>query len=123
MVEEFDVIDQAGLTPDGQVGLMMYEHRDWINPSQQVQDLYKKTQVYPSYAVDGDMIRDNPRFASRPVWIRLVAKVLPPPQIYPYLPQLKSALAKHGIEFQLAHFDPNDANTGVNNLVRIPVDT
>ncbi|MBB5858796.1 DUF6572 domain-containing protein [Xanthomonas sp. NCPPB 2865] len=119
MVEEFDVIDAAGLAPDGRVGLMMFEHRNWSDPELQLHDLHKKTQAYLSYAVDGEMVRDNPQFADRQVWVRLVAQIIPPSPLYPYLAQLKSALAKHGIEFQLAHFDPSDESTGVNNLIAI----
>jgi hypothetical protein len=119
VVEEFDVIDAAGLTPDGKVGLMMFEHRDWGHPERQLQDLHKKCQAYLSYAVDGDLVRDNPQFAGKPVWVRLVAQVLPPAVVFPHLAQLKLALAKHGVEFQLAHYDPADESTGVNNLVAI----
>jgi len=119
VVEEFDVVDAAGLTPDGNIGLMMFEHRDWSDPERQLQDLHKKCQAYLSYAVDGEMVRDNPEYAGRPVWVRLVAQVIPPAAIVPYLAQLKGALAKHGIEFQVAHYDPADPATGVNNLVAV----
>ncbi|MCC4632020.1 DUF6572 domain-containing protein [Xanthomonas dyei] len=119
MVEEFDVIDAAGLSPDGRVGLMMFEHRDWSNPAQQLQDLHKKCQAYLSYAMDGEMARDNPQYAGRSVWIRLVAQVLPPSHVIPYLAQLKAALAKHQLEFQLAHYDPANESTGVNSLLVI----
>ena len=119
VVEEFDVIDAAGLSPDGRVGLMMFEHRDWSDSAAQLQDLHKKCQAYLSYEVDGDMVRDNPQYADKPVWVRLVAQVLPPSPVLPYLSQLKNALAKHGVEFQLAHYNPADESTGVNNLVAI----
>ena len=84
VVEGFDVIDAAGLSPDGRVGLMMFEHRDWSNPAQQLQDLHKKCQAYLSYAIDGDMARDNPEYAGKSVWIRLVAQVRPPSHVIPY---------------------------------------
>lgn len=119
MVEEFDVIDAAGASPDGRVGLMMFEHRSWGEPQRQLQDLHKKTQAYLSYAVDGDMVRDNPSFAGKPVWIRLVCQVVPPAAVMPYMAHLKAALAKHAIEFQLAHYEPENTATSVNNLLAI----
>jgi len=119
VVEEFDVIDAAGPTPDGKVGLMMFEPRNWSEPQRQLQELHKKTQAYLSYVVDGDMIRENPNYANRQVWVRLVCNVVPPPAILPYLTHLKVALAKHSIEFQVAHYEPENPSTSVNNLVAI----
>lgn len=119
MVEEIEVVDFAGVTPDGRTGLMMFEHRDWADVERQVSDLKKKVQVYFSYVVDGDMARENPNFANRPVWFRLVCQVLPPQPVRSVLSQIRSALEGHGIEFQLAHRDPT---TGTHNLIPIAWD-
>ena len=119
MVEEFDVIDAAGLAPDGKVGLMMFEHRNWSDPQLQLRELHKKTQAYLSYAVDGDMVKDNPSYANRRVWFRLVCHVIPPSMVQPHLAHLKAALAKHSIEFQVAHYEPENPSTSINNLVAI----
>jgi len=39
MVEEYNVIDTAGKSPNGRVGLMMFEHRDWTDIARQITDL------------------------------------------------------------------------------------
>lgn len=119
MVEEFDVVDFAGVTPDGRTGLMMFEHRDWTDTERQVSDLKKKVQAYFSYVVDGDMARGNPNFAQRPVWFRLVCQVVPPQRVRGVLTDIRSALEGHGIEFQLATYDPT---TKTNTLIPVAWD-
>ena len=119
MVEEYNVIDAAGKAPDGRVGLMMFEHRDWTDIARQITDLRKKTQAYFSYAVDGDMVKDNPSFAGCAVWFRLVFQVSPPPAAHVVFGQLRDALAKHSIEFQVALFNPTDDKGSINNLIPI----
>jgi len=119
MVEEYNVVDTAGKSPDGRVGLIMVEPRDWADMARQTADLKKKTQAYFSYVVDGDMVKDNPSFAGRAVWFRLVCQVSPPPAAHIVFRELRDALAKHSIEFQVAVFDPNVQGGSVNNLVPI----
>jgi hypothetical protein len=118
MVEEYNVIDNAGKSPDGRVGLMMFEARDWTDIERQITDLRKKTQAYFSYVVDGDMVKDNPLFGGRAVWFRLVCQVSPPSAAHLVFGQLHDALAKHNIEFQVALFDPN-VKGSINNLISI----
>jgi hypothetical protein len=119
VVEEYDVIDQIGLTPDGHAGLMMFEHRDWIDPSRQVSDLQRKVQAYFSFVVDGDMAASQPDLVGKPVWFRLVCEVPPPAIVRPVLLQMRDLLASHEIDFQVAHFVPGDPVKGVNNLIDI----
>ena len=119
MVEELNVIDAAGPTPDGRVGLMMFEHRDWTDIDKQVQDLQKKAQTYFSYVVDGDMVRDNPSFANKLVWFRLVCQVSPPAKAHLVFAHLQDLLSRHRIEFQVAVFNPADKNSSVNDLISI----
>jgi hypothetical protein len=119
MVEEFDVIDASGPTPDGKFGLMMFEHRDWSDLQRQIADLNKKMQGYFSYVVDGDLAKDNPASANRPIWIRLVCQVVPPQVMHQVFLQLQASLIRYNIEFQVAHYDPNDEATDINNLISI----
>jgi hypothetical protein len=119
MVEEYDVIDAIGKSPDGRVGLMMSEHRDWSDIDRQIADLQKKVQAYFSYVVDGDMVQDNPDYANHPVWFRLACQTPPPISVHVALAQLRNSLAEHQIEFQVAHYDPSDKNTNINNLITI----
>lgn len=119
MVEEHNVIDQAGLTPEGHAGLIMYEARDWSEPARQIADLQRKVQTYFSFIVDGYMAESMPHLVGKPIWIRLVCQVLPPKAVHPALAHIHSLLASHNIAFQLSHFEPSDPSSSIGNLIEI----
>ncbi len=85
-------IDAVAVTGDGRVALVM-----GYGSSQTVDTLRVRVQEYVAFALDGQMVRDYPETAGRPVEIVVAPEGAATPDLLAYVEVVKPRLATYGI--------------------------
>jgi hypothetical protein len=101
-IEHSGVIDLLAFNqPSGEVLLTMVETRPWAAGSMQLYQLQEKLNAYLSFVLDGEMLEAYPRFAGKPVRIRLECATPPGAEETAFLQHVYEQTLLQGIAFEV----------------------
>jgi hypothetical protein len=93
-----DIIDKVVKEKDGGALLIMIERRPWDGSDSRIAELRQKLNTYATYARQGQLAKDFPDLAGKPVSF-LLWSILhkPDPKTMAFLDQANAQLAKHSL--------------------------
>jgi uncharacterized protein DUF6572 len=102
-VDEPDVIDMMSETKTGHVVLTVSGHLDWRDSLHQY-TLQEKLNRYLAFVESGEILKQRPDAAARPIVIQVVCKHEPDAGGRDFLQRACSAIEQAGFEFQYEFF-------------------
>lgn len=97
-----DVIDKVIREKDGSVALVMREDRPWDGSEERQAQLRKKVNTYAAYARQGQLARDFPDLAGKPVFLQLwCIQHRPDPNLMGFLDRANAQLAQHSLQIRV----------------------
>lgn len=98
-VEDPNVIDFVAHDPSGEVVLVMVEGREWDGSDERLFELQEKINSYASFASDGQLIKQYPELAGKPVRLELRCVSPPDPKTAGFLEMVRGKLTEEGLAF------------------------
>ena len=97
-----DIIDKVIAEKDGSVALVMREDRPWDGSGGRSDELRKKINTYAAYARQGQLERDFPDLAGRPVVFQLwCIQHRPDPKLMEFLDRANAQLVQHSLQIRV----------------------
>lgn len=97
-----DIIDKVIREKDGGVTLVMREDRPWDDSQDRLVELRKKINTYAAYARQGQLAKDFPDMAGRPVSFQLwCIQHRPDPKLLEFLDRANAQLAPHSLRMSV----------------------
>jgi hypothetical protein len=100
-VEEPNVIDFVAHDPKGEVVLVMVEGREWDGSGERLFELQEKINNYAAFATDGQLVRQYPDLAGKPVRLELRCVGAPDPETGRFLEAAKLQLRSAGLSLSV----------------------
>lgn len=97
-----EIIDKVIQEKDGSVALVMREDRPWDGSEDRVVELRKKINTYAAYALQGQLWKDFPDLAGKPVFLQLwCIQHRPDPKLMEFLDRANAQLAQHSLQIRV----------------------
>jgi hypothetical protein len=97
-----DIIDKVMQEKDGSVVLIMREDRPWDGSEVRTTELRKKINTYAVYARQGQLAKDFPDAAGKPVSFQLLCiQHRPDPKTMEFLDRTNAQLAQHSLQVRV----------------------
>jgi len=97
-----DIIDKVMREKDGGVSLVMREDRPWDGSEARLAELRKKINTYATYARQGQLAKDFPDLAGKPVSLQLwCIQHRPDPKVMEFLDRANAQLAQHSLQIRV----------------------
>jgi hypothetical protein len=101
-VQYTDIIDKVIQDKDGSVLLVMREDRPWDGSEQRSGELRKKINNYAAFAREGQLARDYPDVAGKPVSFQLwCIQHRPDASLMEFLDRANAQLAEHALRISV----------------------
>jgi hypothetical protein len=104
-IEDPNVIDLVAQDANGEYMVVMVETRPWGVSCEQPDQLKQKINAYVGYILDGDLARQYPEAAEKPVRIQLNCAHTPRGEIATITEWAARQLSQHGIGFAVTAKD------------------
>lgn len=109
MLAQTDSIDLIGLTPEGEVELVVaIEAGEWADAEAQ-QQLLAKVNGYLGYALDGDLAEQVPETLGKPCVLVVVSSDELPESAVAFLEELRPLLAERGFGLRIKRVSQQQA--------------
>ena len=106
-LEQAGIIDFVAHDPSGVVVLVMVEGRDWDGSNERLFQLQEKINNYASFASDGQLSKEYPDLAGKPVRLELRCVGQPDPKTASFLARVREKLEAAGLAFGVKRISQN----------------